>query len=427
MAKKILIAERDSIRGASLALILNQLGGFDSKLVTTIQAAITEIVRTPYDLVITNTKFEKSGDGINLAKIMLLKLGKKAPHILAISDELDRSTVDRCRRAGVMDYVVLPFDPPDMLDRVGRALKTKDDLNDTVIDTNIREVLNEIVDIPTISPVYAKLSELEKNEGTDASADALEGLLRLDPAVTAKLLKVANSSLFQFNRPITTLHDAASLLGFQAVKNVVLTVTVFDTLKDCPEIEDFPRLAFWEHSIGTGAISRWLAGRLGHDAETAMVAGILHDLGKVVFSYGFPDRFREALMVARMKKISIVEAEAQVLGVTHAAAGRYLVEQWKLPAPFPSAVGAHHDLNAPEEDLTIVHITHLADYLAKILSVGSAGDAAPPVLRPEVADALGADPGTIEGWTGELSEYVKTSLAALSGDEPSSDASGSES
>ena len=145
-----------------------------------------------------------------------------------------------------------------------------------------------------------------------------------------------------------------------------------------------------------------------------MVAGILHDIGKIVFITSFPDRFQEALMVARLKKCTIVEAEEKVLGVTHTAVGRYLAEQWGLPAPFPAAVGAHHDLKADEDDLPMVHVVHMADYLAKVLSVGSAGDVCPPELNSEVADALDADTSTIEGWTGELAEYVKESLAALS-------------
>lgn len=417
MAQKILIAEQDSVRGATLAMILNQLGGFETKLVTTIQAAISEVSRVEYDLLITDTTFQKQGDGINLAKILLLKMASKAPQILAISDEVDRSTVDRCQRVGVLDYIVHPYDPPDMLARVEKAISARKGVEGNVIDIHVREVLNEVVDIPTISPVYAKLAEIEKEEGTEASADTLEGLLRLDPAVTAKLLKIANSSLFQFNRPITTLHDAVSLLGFQAVKNVVLTVTVFDTLTDCPEIEDFPRMAFWEHSVGTGAIARWIAGRLDQDPETAMVAGMLHDIGKVVFSYSFADRFRETLMVGRLKKVAIVDAEAMVMGVTHAAAGRYMAEQWGLPAPFPAVVGHHHDLQASEEELPMVHLVHLADYLAKVLNVGSAGDACPPQLNPDVPMALNTELGTIEGWTGELGEFVQESLAALRGDQ----------
>lgn len=422
MAQKILIAEQDSVRGASLALILNQLGGFETKLVTTVQAAISEVARTSFDLVITDTTFQKPGDGINLCKILLLKLGNKAPNILAMSDETDRSTVDRCRQVGVMDYIVHPYDPPDMLTRVQRAIQARSDAGAAQLDLGVREVLNEIVDIPTITPVYAKLAEIEKTEGTEASADTLEGLLRLDPAVTAKLLKVANSSLFQFNRPITTLHDAVSLLGFQAVKNVVLTVTVFDTLDGCPEIEDFPRLPFWEHSIGTGAIARWVAGKVDQDAETAMVAGVLHDIGKVVFSYSFPDKFREALLVTRLKKCSIVDGEAMVIGVTHTAAGRYLAEHWGLPAPFPAAIGAHHDLQASEEDLSMVCVVHLADYLAKVLAIGSAGDACPPELKDEAVERVGIEVSTVEGWTGELAEYAKESIAALRDESPEEEA-----
>ena len=99
--------------------------------------------------------------------------------------------------------------------------------------------------------------------------------------------------------------------------------------------------------------------------------------------------------------------------MTHTAVGRYLVEQWGLPAPFPAAVGAHHDLKADEEDLPMVHVVHLADYLAKTLNVGASGDACPATLSTEVIDSLNADADTIEGWKSELEGYVKESLAAL--------------
>ena len=91
----------------------------------------------------TNTTFETQGYGINLARVLLLKLQTKAPHNLAISSELDRSTVDRCQRVGGLGYVVLPYDPPDMLARVEKALRSRDDVGDHIIHHNIREVLHE--------------------------------------------------------------------------------------------------------------------------------------------------------------------------------------------------------------------------------------------------------------------------------------------
>ena len=206
----------------------------------------------------------------------------------------------------------------------------------------IKRITRNIITLPTLPTVVAKMIELVDNPKTTAAT--LGRLISSDQVLTAKILKLANSAFYAFPRRIGTVHLAVVVLGFEIVKDLALSVSVIEQFsKGEDEEETFDVMRFWEHSIGSGVASRMLAAQYGYRVSgEAFTAGLLHDIGKLVLREYLKTEFREVMENVRTKGCSFVEAEQEVLGVTHAEIGGWLVEKWNLPAHLVEAIRTHH-------------------------------------------------------------------------------------
>lgn len=331
-----------------------------------------------------------------------------------ITPNQERQTVQDCVHVGVLNFVIFPYDPRDLLERIERAIVERQEVDSSILKQNVRRTLSNIVELPTISQVYTKIEALNQaSGGGDVSASDLERVMSLDQALTSKVLRLANSALFGFNRPVTSVKDASSLLGFQTIRNAVLTVSCFDTLEGVPELDDFPKTEFWKHCLGCGIIAKSLAEKIDLEPDTALVGGILHDMGKVVFCRYFPDAFREALLMARMRSCTILDAEEKEIHLTHTDVGHFLAEKWGLPSPLPNVIGAHHTLEAPESDVKMVCVIHIADCLVRGLQIGAAGDAMELIIDPRALAALNITREQITDWTPVFAELAHEQIEAF--------------
>ena len=325
-------------------------------------------------MLMINTTVQKPNDGLKLAKLLLLRVEKtKRPLTMMVTQQADKGLIQQAARVGVVDFIVYPYDPETFLQRVRTAMSQREDLSDDQVRKGIMESLEQILDLPTISTVYTQIEELTKRE--DTSADDVARAIEVDQAITAKVLRLSNSAFFGFARRIASVKDAVTLIGFESVRAAVAAVTTFDALGRIEESPNFPRRAFWEHCIGCGAIARFLAGKLDMDADQAFVAGLMHDIGKVILDGYFPEEFAMALKTADEKNLTIFEAEKDVNPVTHEEVGRHLAERWNLPEPLIEVVGAHNSLSVEKsEHAQWVRLAHVADARCRALSVGLAGD-----------------------------------------------------
>jgi putative nucleotidyltransferase with HDIG domain len=253
----------------------------------------------------------------------------------------------------------------------------------------LRRITEKIIGLPTLPIVVTKLIELVGNPKT--SAGDLDHLISADQALSAKILKVANSAFYGFPRKIVTIKWAIVVLGFEAVKNLGLSVALLERFPEGESHELFDRQQFWTHSIGCGAAARLLARRLGYRREAeAFVAGILHDLGKLILIEYFQDKFLSAVRLARSEDLYIAQAEEIVLGVSHAEVGGWLAEKWNLPREIVEVISHHHGPFPDDGDggvgrLDLTCIVHAADALCRRLRIGNSGDARGPSFDPRVA------------------------------------------
>jgi signal transduction histidine kinase/HD-like signal output (HDOD) protein len=251
----------------------------------------------------------------------------------------------------------------------------------------IQQLIERIDKMPSLPTVATRILEVVQ-DGKSAARDLAE-VISKDQGFTAKILKLINSAYYSFPYKVATVSHAVALLGFQTIRSLALGLSIFSLLQGKGEDQPLDREKLWEHSLASAIWARLLAGRISQLVpEEAFVAGLLHDMGKVLFNEHFRRKFAEALSVAAKKNILPRQAEEQVLGLDHTAAGELWAERWNLPPLICRAIAYHHDpLGLPKSDdlqvKTIVAVVHVADYCAEARGFGYGGDGtiSPPSQR----------------------------------------------
>jgi len=260
--------------------------------------------------------------------------------------------------------------------------------------------LEAVTDLPTLPTVYAKVSALVNDSRTTAAQVAR--VIESDQAITSKILRLVNSSFFGFSRRISSIHQAVILLGFNTIRNTVLSVSVFKMF-ETEQTTDFDLKNFWKHSIATGLLTKSLGRYLdtGMDEE-AFAAGILHDIGKVVLNKYFPNEFGAALEKARSEQLPLFDAERQINGVSHSEIGEYIVDHWNLPYGLVEAVALHHTPGVLRSNPKLVCLVHVANIFSREMQVGFNGDFGVSEIDPFVYEELDVSEDDLNGF------YIRT-------------------
>ena len=285
---------------------------------------------------------------------------------------------------------------------------------------DIKEARNIVIDkvksLPTLPDVIHKVLSLV--QGEDATAKTLGDLISYDQAISARLLKVANSAYYGFMREIATVQHAIVALGFREVRSLVLGITVFGAMKKSSREASIIREDFWMHSIGCALAGQIICKHVEEvDREIAFTSSILHDIGKLVFDGFFTSEYEGVLEKVKKNGISMVEAESEVMGFTHADVGGWLCERWKFPLTLVSPVSFHHQLEKADADsIKITSVAHMADVLCKRAHIGSGGDDKIPPAHPLAMEHLELKEDDLDKITEELleeEEKVKAFLSAI--------------
>jgi len=258
----------------------------------------------------------------------------------------------------------------------------------------IRQVTERIINLPTLPTIISKMIELVDNPKT--STASLARLIATDQALTARILKLANSAYYGFSREISTVNMAIVVLGFNTVKDTGLSLSVFDIFKDAKESDRFNINEFWEHSVGCGIAARTICQRcLPSRAGEAFVAGLLHDLGKVILRQYFPHEFAAIMERTGSGTVSLDAAEEELLGVGHGQIGGWLVEKWRLPPRIVESLIYHHTPMEARQEAPFSAVIGLADYCVHRSGIGGSGRVGEIEPPPGVWEILGNCPQPI--------------------------------
>ena len=205
-----------------------------------------------------------------------------------------------------------------------------------ISSAQIQQKIHLLPSLPTI--VMELLATMER-ENVDVGD--LTDKIAKDQALTAKTLRLANSSFYGMTRQITTIHDAITLLGFRTVRNLATTsalIGLFDQTKDA----HFDVAPFWRHALACAVCARELAPHLKVDPDQAYAAGLLHDVGRLVLVTQFQPQYESTMAYRATHDCRLLEAEQTALGLTHALVGELVARQWKLPQVIELAIAGHH-------------------------------------------------------------------------------------
>lgn len=238
----------------------------------------------------------------------------------------------------------------------------------------VDKVKDSIERMPTLSPVVHKISEVANN--VRSSAQELTDVIQLDPVLTAKVIRMVNSAYFGLPQEVKSLKQAVVMLGLNTIKNVALSSAVLGKiyLKGSTSLNGQD---FWKHSLGVGVASKLIARKLGVDVkvvEEYFIAGLIHDIGKVLINNFFPEEMNEVLENAAKKEDPITDIERRVVGLTHEEIGIAIGKKWKFANNLLYAVGRHHLPVTSGESAVFSMVVSIADNFVKILKVGFSGN-----------------------------------------------------
>lgn len=243
----------------------------------------------------------------------------------------------------------------------------------------IADVIKGIRDLPSLPIVVVEL--LSSFEQQDINLNALAEKVSHDQALTAKALRLANSSFYGLSRKVTTIQQAITILGFDSVRALISTAAITHNLP-AGKSSAFDFQSFWQHAIGVALCSKHIARTVGLNQNYAFVCGLLHDVGKLVLTTNFPLQYQVVMKHRDAEDCHILNAERAVLGIDHTVVGRLLAENWKFPVLMQKAIFNHH---APSQsDLgDIPSVVHVANAMAHALDITHD----PSGLVPELSDA----------------------------------------
>jgi len=282
-----------------------------------------------------------------------------------------------------------------------KALRPKDLISGSTRTSSLPEIfiiINEVVNDPTSS--FSDIAQV----------------VNLDTALSARLLKIVNSSFYSFPSNIETVTHAIAVIGTEQLHNLALATTIIANFKGIPD-KTLNMSLFWRHSMGVAIIARNLAIHCREsNPERFYLAGILHDIGRLIILENMPEEAHE--IIARRNKVGglLWQIEREVLGFDHGEVGAALSRSWNLPPSLEEIIGNHHNPGLSKRYPLETTIIHLADIIAKAMGLGSSGDMHVPSLDEKAWEQLKLPTGVFSAiWSQTETQFNETVNIILSG------------
>lgn len=248
-----------------------------------------------------------------------------------------------------------------------------------------QQIVESVRDLPSMPAVVMELLSSIDNEEIDIVVLAKK--VSYDQALTARTLRLANSSSYGLQIKVTTIQQAITYLGFQTTRNLITAAAVTGCFPSglCPGFND---KAFWRHSIATAACARSLARRMRFNQDVAFTAGLLHDIGRLVLVTADPKAYGDVIARHAREDSEWEEAERAVLGVDHVEAGAALAQHWNFSDTIRQAITYHHAPETPGAGF-LAAIVHVANAIVHALDIAGEDDERVPRIATIAWDAMG--------------------------------------
>lgn len=316
--------------------------------------ALEEMKKAPVDVVVSDMCMPRMDGAALLAKV---KADYPTTARLVLSGHAERELVLRALPVA-HQYLSKPCEVTVL--RV--AIERTCELHRLLEDDAIRRAIGKLERLPSGSQTYAALTEVASDPR--AGIADVAAIVQRDPAMSVKVLQLVNSAYFGCAQRVVSIQDALRYLGIELVKGLSLTAHVFDML-EMKAVPGFSVEKLQSHSILTARIAK----RLIDDprrGEEAFTAALVHDVGKMIIATGFPEQFGQIVREVRETGKPFHDVEKEIVGVTHAEVGAYLLGVWGLPFSIVESVAFHHrPRSVSAGPCDVIAAVHLADALVK--------------------------------------------------------------
>ena len=247
--------------------------------------------------------------------------------------------------------------------------------------------IEDVTNIPSLPEIFMRINEVVNNPRS--SLEEVGRVIIEDTGLTARLLKIVNSAFYGFPSQIDTISRAVTIVGTQQLRDLVLATSVIRLFSGIPH--DLLNMeSFWRHSVACGITAKILATfRREANVERFFVAGILHDIGRLILCLEKSDEMRSILNQVRDGSNTVHVVEKEVLGFDHASVGGALIQAWKLPASLEEVVLCHHSPLKASRYPVEAAVIHVADLISHALQLGHSGECWVPQLEFQAWDRLG--------------------------------------
>ena len=281
--------------------------------------ALDVLAKNPYDVVVSDMRMPGM-DGVQL----LAEVKKRYPRIVRIvlsghsDNETNMNSVEVAHQ-----YLSKPCQPDMLRLVVTRACNLRDQLtNESLISA-----VTNMTHLPSRPPLYMEI--MKELQSPKCSIQRVGDIVSKDISMTAKILHLVNSAFFGLRSKVANIPHAVTLMGFNTVRNAVVSVSVFKAFKGKRAVSDFNITDFWTHALAVAVTSK----HLGEDTrlvcpDECFLGGLIHDMGKVVLAHHYPDLFRRVWTASTTRNLSFHEAEKEELPMDHARIGSVLAKKW---------------------------------------------------------------------------------------------------
>lgn len=380
--QRILFVDDDpQLLGGLRRMLWDRREAWDMRFAEGGAAALAMLEAAPADLVVSDVRMPGM-DGPELLEQVRLRWPATVRMIL--SGHSDRDFVVRAIKPA-HQFLSKPCTPQELRSAIERVLG----LRDIFTDERLREAVARLDALPVLPAAFAELTE--ELRSPNATPRSLGDILDRDAGLAAGLLKLVNSSFFGLARRVSSTEQAVTLLGLDTVRALVLSHGLFSRF-DAGRYPGFTLSGLWNHSLGTARLAQGIArleGAAKNVLDACFMAGLVHDVGKLILAELFEPEYARALALSRERNTPIFDAEMEVFGVSHAGVGAYLLGLWGFEegvvlgvarhhrpetaaADSPFAVAAVHAANAFEHELVVIN-SHYARHPVNEEALGGMG------------------------------------------------------
>jgi len=358
MKNRILFVDDDELALRGLERLLRSMRSeWDMEFVDSGAKALERMAEASFDVVVSDMRMPKMNGAELLNEVM-----KRHPKTvrLILSGYADRELILKCV-GSTHQYLAKPCEGKALKMTVLRATQLESSLES---DT-LRKLVTRCDVLPSVPAVYSEI--IEALQDLECDTETIGSIIVKDAAMTAKILKLVNSAFFGLGRQIASPSEAVGYLGTDTIKSLILFANTFS--QELPvKLDGLSMDSLWSHSLQVANAAKLVAsieGAARDLVDESYVAGLLHDVGKLVLAANLGREYEQALEIARLRNVPLRAAEREVFGADHADIGGYLLGLWGLPVPVIEAIAFHHrPAAAVQKEFAPLTAVHAANWLA---------------------------------------------------------------